>query len=454
MDKAFTWHEQPGALQRLTPPWEEVEIVNQGKGISQGTQTHFKVTIGPFQVDWLAHHMAYEKNRMFQDIQRHGPFRFWEHTHQFHSDNNAGCFLEDHIRFRLPLPHISNIVALPIIKRRLHRMFEYRHAITKNDLMLPSISPQKIVISGASGVLGTSLVPFLRTQGHSVMRLVRQYSTQADSSYWDPEEQEIDSHIFENAHTVIHLAGEYIGEGRWTRKKKKRIIDSRVQGTQLIAQTLANMKTPPKTLICASAIGYYGNRGTEPITETAGPGDDFISEVCEKWENAASMAVDAGIRVVFLRIGIVLTPRGGALEQLLPAFKSGLGMILGDGNQMMSWIAEDDFLGVVYHVINNENISGPVNVTAPNPVTQREFSKTLSKAIRRPAILRLPGWIIKPIFGQMGKEVLLSGSCVIPQKLVSTNYNFLYPDLENALVHLLGLHPFDINARSQFKAIQ
>ena len=452
VETAFAWHEKPGAIERLTPPWEKIQIISRSGDIKEGDQTYFKVKVGPFWLKWLAHHLEYEKNVMFTDIQRDGPFLFWEHNHRFHPDGDHAFILEDHLRFRLPVSPISNVLALPSVKKRLNRMFEYRHALTKNDLIHMSNYGDRhnIVMTGASGVLGTALVPFLRTQGHSVKRMVRQSPKQSDEAYWNPYHQEIDKQAFDNVDTVIHLAGEYIGEGRWTPKKKKRIIGSRVKGTQFLAHTLCNLKKPPKTFICASAIGYYGNRGNEILTESSSKGTDFISDVCEQWEKAAQPAIDAGIRVVFLRIGIVLTPRGGALERLLPVYRSGFGLTFGDGEQVMSWISEDDFLGAVNHVIHHTKLSGPVNVTAPNPVSQRDFSKSLANSFIHPISIRLPKWIITPIYGQMGNEVILSGNCAIPDKLMATSYSFFHPRLEDAFHHLLGLSPFDDDAAKRF----
>ena len=455
VETGFAWHEKPGAIERLTPPWEKIEIISKMGDIKDGDQTFFKVKAGPFWFKWLAHHMDYEKNSMFTDIQRNGPFLFWEHKHQFHQDGDHAFILEDNLRFRLPLSPISNVFALKSVKKRLNRMFEYRHAVTNNDLNLLSNYGEmhNIAITGASGVLGSALVPFLRTQGHSVKRLIRKPPNQPDEAYWNPYHQEIDKESLENVDTVIHLAGEYIGEGRWTPKKKKRIVGSRVKSTQFLAHTLCNLKHPPKTLICASAVGYYGNRGDEKLTESSSNGSDFISDVCQQWENAAEAAIDAGIRVVFLRIGIVLTPRGGALEKLRPVYRSGFGLTFGAGDQMISWISEDDFLGVVNHVIHKKKISGPVNVTAPNPVSQRDFSKTLAASFHPPIFIRIPKWAIIPIYGQMGNEVILSGNCAIPEKLLSTNYSFFHPKLEDALHHLLGLSSFDEQAARRFDII-
>ncbi|MBF0452381.1 MAG: TIGR01777 family protein [Candidatus Magnetomorum sp.] len=457
VDTAFSWHERQGAIQRLTPPWEQIRIEGRTGGIQTGDQTFFNVKAGPFWLDWLAHHTAYEKNRTFQDIQRKGPFLFWEHTHNFHPDGPQASHLEDHIRFRLPLSPFSDVLALPSVKERLYQMFEYRHTITQNDLAVLSSQPQKlnIVMTGASGVLGSALVPFLTTQGHSITRMVRRTPRSSDEAYWNPRRQKIDVRPLENSNVVIHLAGEHIGQGRWTSTKKKRIIKSRTKGTSLIAQTIANMKSPPETLICASAIGYYGNRGDELLTEDSTWGNDFISDVCHQWEEAAEAAVARGIRVVFLRIGVVLTPRGGALERLLPAFRMGFGMTFGDGDQIMSWISVDDFIGALNHVLFCQDLSGPVNVTAPQPVHHRDFSFILAKALKRPSLIHLPNWAIKRIFGQMGNEVLLSGNCVVPQKLMASGYKFYHPTLDQALTHLIGLHPFDKNtAAKHFRTVK
>jgi len=453
VEKAFSWHEQPGAIQRLTPPWEQIRIVKKTGGIKEGDKVTFKVKSGPLWLDWKAYHMAYEKNKMFQDIQRKGPFLFWEHTHNFEPDGHNACTLEDHIRYRLPLPTISNAIALNFVKERLHQMFTYRHTVTQNDMSLLANNSEKlnIVMTGASGVLGESLVPFLTTQGHSVTRMVRKTPSLPDEAHWNPYQLKIDTRPFNKADVVIHLAGEHIGEGRWTAEKKKRIIGSRVKGTSLIAQTLCNMESPPKTLICASAIGYYGNRGDEILTEDAESGNDFISDVCKMWEDSAEAAVARGIRVVFLRIGVVLTPRGGALERLLPSFKMGVGMTFGKGDQIISWLSVDDFLGIINHVMRCEELSGPVNVTAPYPVHHRDFTKTLAKSLKRPAFINLPDWIIKGAFGQMGNEVLLSGNCVVPKKLMESGYKFYHSKLDNALTHLIGLHPLDSEAAKLFK---
>ena len=288
-------------------------------------------------------------------------------------------------------------------------------------------------------MVGSSLIPFLTTGGHRVTRLVRKTGTQCENErFWDPQNGVLDLRDSDNVDVVIHLSGENIGEGWWTPRKKMRIVDSRNMTTSLIAETIAGLKNPPRAFLCASAIGYYGHRGNDLMTEDNECGADFISSVCDEWEQAALPALEKGIRTVFLRIGMVLSPVGGALQRLLPSFALGLGAKLGSGQQYISWISMDDLIGTVYHAIDDESLSGPVNIVAPNPVTNLEMTRTLAKVISRPALFTLPAWLIKLIFGEMGKEVLLASTRVSPEKIMAAGYRFRHPELEGALRHLLG----------------
>jgi len=440
--KVFAWHARSGALQRLTPPWERIKIIDQSGGIEPGAQNIFKIYQGPIPIVWHAEHREYKENRLFQDVQLKGPFSFWKHTHHFIPDGDHACLMEDHIEYQLPGDPIGPFLGDRFVRSKLNKMFDYRHRIVLQDMKTLAQKPKdmKIIISGASGVIGSALIPFLTTQGHSVVQLVRKHAKQSNqTAYWDPQKNEIDSHCVENSDAVIHLAGENIGEGRWTNKKKQSIVQSRTKGTQLIADTIAKCPSSkrPDILISASAIGYYGNRGDQIITESDTPGDMFISYVCKEWENAAKKILDSGVRVVFLRIGVVLTPSGGALAKLYLPFKSGMGCIMGSGNQYMSWIALDDVLGVISHALYNNKLKGPVNVTSPEPLPHGTFMKTLAQAMHRPVMLKIPSWVIKGMFGQMGQEVLLSGVRVYPEQLIQTNYSFQFPKLEQALHHML-----------------
>lgn len=441
VEDVFQWHSRPGALERLVPPWDPLKVIERTGGILKGGQAVLKMNAGPVPYTWIAEHTEYEENRMFKDRQVRGPFAFWEHTHLFEPDGDHACFLEDRIEYALPFHPFGNFLAGSLVQKKLSDIFTYRHNITAQDMIAhlsrKHLPPLNILISGATGVIGSALIPFLSTGGHQVKRLVRQNPKNNDV-LWNPMSAELDSAKLGGIDTVIHLAGEHIGRGRWTPEKKRIIVESRTKGTELIAKTAANMNLMPKTLICASAIGYYGDQGECQLTENACCGGEFISEVCDQWEKAAAPAIDKGIRVIFLRIGIALTPMGGALERLLPTFNLGLGAKIGNGSQYMSWISIDDVIGAIYHVINDEQIQGPINLVSPNPVTNAQFTATLGKVLGRPAAMTIPALAIQLAFGQMGKEVLLSGTRVFPEKLTESGYRFRHPMLESALSHLLG----------------
>lgn len=439
VEDVFRWHARPGALERLSPPWDPVGVVRRTGGIEKGAVVTLKMHAGPVPYEWMAEHTDFEENRMFRDRQIKGPFSKWVHTHLFEPDGNGACVMEDRIDFALPFHPFGNMAA-PLVLKELDRIFEYRHRTLELDMACHRLGKgaSKILISGASGVIGSALIPFLTTGGHSVTKLVRRPPVSDGEVFWDPESGRLDLEQIRGVDTVIHLSGENIGQGRWTNKKKKRIIESRTKGTSLIAETVARLDPPPKTFVCASAIGYYGDRGGETLTEEAACGLDFISGVCDKWEKAASPAMSRGIRVVFLRIGIALSPLGGALQKMLPVFKAGMGGKFGNGGQYMSWIGIDDVIGAVSHVIENDDIVGEVNIVAPKPVTNSDFARTLGRVLSRPSVFPVPEQAINLAFGEMGREVLLAGAKVMPKKLLDTGYLFRNPDLEGALRHLLG----------------
>jgi hypothetical protein len=236
---------------------------------------------------------------------------------------------------------------------------------------------------------------------------------------------------------VVHLAGESIAAGRWTEKKKRRIRDSRVRGTRLLAESLAGLQNPPRVFVGASAMGYYGDRGEEVLREESAPGTLFLSAVCREWESAAQPLSARGVRVVHARFGLVLGSSGGALAKMLPPFRLGLGGVLGRGDQYMSWISLDDAVGALLHALSTESLSGPVNAASPAPVTNREFTKTLGRVLGRPTIFPLPAWAARLIFGQMAEELLLASARLEPAKLLKTGFTFRHPDLETALRHVL-----------------
>jgi uncharacterized protein len=301
------------------------------------------------------------------------------------------------------------------------------------------MTPLRVLVTGSTGFVGSALVPFLAAGGHRVTRLVRTLPRRGrDEIQWGPEAGFVDAARLEGLDGVIHLAGESIATSRWTAEKKAMIRDSRVNGTRLLCDALAGLKQPPKVLVCASAIGYYGDRGDELLTEESAPGTGFLAEVCREWEAATQSVEQKGIRVVRLRFGMVLSPTGGAMAKLLPPFKKGLGGVLGTGRQYLSWIALDDLVDVIAHALTTETLQGPVNAVAPNPVTNREFTRTLGRVIGRFTLFPMPVVAVRLIFGELADELLLASQRVQPTRLLATEHRFQYPDLEGALRHLLA----------------
>ncbi len=296
----------------------------------------------------------------------------------------------------------------------------------------------KVLVTGASGFVGSAIVPSLADEGHFVVRLVRTAPAPGRSEVaWNPAGGTIDLDALEGLDAAIHLAGANIAAGRWTAAIKRRIRESRVGGTRLLCESFARLDRPPKVLVCASAVGYYGDGGHAVLREDSPAGTGFLAGVCREWEAAAEPAERRGVRVVRLRIGMVLSERGGALARMLPVFRAGLGGRVGSGAQYVSWIALDDLVGAVGHAIRTEALDGPVNAAAPNPVTNREFAKTLGRVLGRPAVLPAPAFALRLLLGEMADELLLASARVEPGRLLRSGYRFRHPELEEALRHLL-----------------
>ncbi|MBC8353127.1 MAG: TIGR01777 family protein [Planctomycetes bacterium] len=439
--EAFAWHERPGALDRLIPPWESAQIVERGDGIRNGSIVKLVTALGPLKLRWLAEHHDYSAGRSFRDTQRSGPFASWEHLHKFESDSSGQGTLEDHIEYRLPGGPVGSLLGSSFVRGKIQRLFDYRHNTTHADLAAHSkhqgIGPMQIAITGSSGLVGSALVPFLTTGGHSVTRLVRREAAEGEVT-WDPQAGSFDASPLDGIDAVVHLAGENIAASRWNPRVKQRMRDSRVVATRTLCEGLAKMSAPPKALICASAIGFYGDRGEEFLDEKAHPGSSFLAELVQNWEAATQPAAEAGIRVVNLRYGVILSPKDGALSKMLMPFKLGGGGRVGSGNQYWSWISIDDAAGAVLHAIMTDELSGPVNAVAPNPVTNLEFTKTLGRVLRRPTIIPMPAFAARLALGEMADELLLASSHVDATKLIRSGYEFRQPTLEEALRHLLG----------------
>ena len=442
----YDWHSRPGALERLMPPWERAAVLSRTGTIEPGSEVVLQLHAGPVPYRWHARHLAAEPGVFFRDVQLRGPFARWTHTHRF-TDTEDGARLEDEIDYALPGHRFLPGWVHQRVEDELARMFAHRHATLAGDLHLHarcSTRPLNLLISGASGVLGAALRPLLTTGGHRVWTLVRRRPDRSRGEiHWNPERGELNLAGLPPFDGVIHLAGDNIGEGRWTDAKKRRVIDSRVLGTGLIARTLAALPVRPAVLLSASAVGFYGNCLDCCMREEDPAGGDFISDVCSLWEHAATPAAEAGIRTVFLRIGVVLSPRGGALQRLLATRAAGFPRRFGQGDQYISWIAIDDMVAALLHTLTNPDLAGPVNIAAPQPVTNGELLQTLARVMRRPLLPPVPARLLQAVYGQMAVEVLLGGCRVATDKLQRSGFTFRHPRLEGALCALLGKTPVD-----------
>ena len=296
----------------------------------------------------------------------------------------------------------------------------------------------RIVISGSSGLIGRAIVAELSQAGHEITRLVRGGpSADRPSIFWNPLGDFLDPLPLEGFDAAIHLAGENIAAARWTSEQKDKILKSRVQSTQLLAKTLAGLRHKPRVFVCASAVGFYGDRGAEIVDESSPAGKGFLAQVAAAWEEAARSAEAAGIRTVHLRLGAVLAAEGGMLPRLLPLFRWGLGAVLGPGTQFLSWVTLRDVVRAVTFLLEREDLSGPVNITSPNPVTNRDFSKALARAVGRPVFLRIPAWFLRLILGEMAQELFLASTRAVPRKLQSVGFEFEYPEIDQALCQLV-----------------
>ena len=438
----FAWHERPGAFERLTPPWEHTRVLERSGGVRDGGRVVLKVG-APVGLRWVARHTDFEQDRQFVDEQVEGPFARWRHVHRFIADGPDACVMTDRIEYAPPLGAVGAAGDPLFIRPRLERMLGYRHEVVRRDLEAHAPyagRPRlRIAVSGAGGLIGGTLVPFLTTAGHTVVPLVR-HKPEGDEIQWDYQRGRLERSKLEGLDAVIHLAGEPIGV-RWTRDRRRRIRESRAIGTRFLTEALAWLDRPPKVLVSASAIGIYGNRGDQLLTESDSTLDappDFLTEVAREWEAATEPARGVGIRTVLARFGIVLSPAGGALQRMLPVFRVGAGGPLGTGRQWMSWIAIDDLVGGIHHALMTEALAGPVNLTAPNPVTNATFATTLGRVLDRPAVLPVPRVALKLAFGEMADTTILASTRVLPQRLLDAGYAFRYPELEGALRFVLG----------------
>ena len=441
-EQVYAWHARPGAFERLSPPWQRLRVLERVGGIEDRGTLVFEYRVGPLTRRWVAVHGEAVPGRSFSDHQVHGPFEEWEHTHSFIPRGANESVIEDHVEFRLPVAAVGDVLGAMPAERALERLFRFRHERTGNDLERHAAYADRprlrVGVTGATGMIGSQLVAFLESAGHSPVRIVRSLPERPSDVVWDPAVGKLAAASLEDLDAVVHLAGATTGK-RWSARQKQRITDSRRRSTSLLATTLAGMDRPPRVLVSASAVGYYGgDRGATVLTEDSTPGHDFLAQVCETWEAGLAPAREAGLRVVPLRFGVVLSGHGGALARMLPAFRAGAGGRFGDGEQWFSWVAFDDLLAAIVHALYDDAATGPVNVTSPQPVPNREFVATLGRVLRRPAAIPLPAAAIRTMFGEMGQTVLLGGQRVLPARLEELGFRFAYPELERALRVELG----------------
>jgi uncharacterized protein (TIGR01777 family) len=437
--EVFDWHTRPGAITRLTPPWQPMRVVAEADSLKSG-----RAELGlPGGLRWVADHQpdSYDPPRRFVDtIGTEGlaslPARLavrWRHTHEFEDLGDQRTRMTDR-------------VATPVPAAALRAMFIYRHRQLADDIAAhrhaaaQGLAPITLAITGSSGLVGSQLTAFLSTGGHRVIRLVRHPATKPDERHWNPDDP--DPGLLAGVDAVIHLAGASIA-GRFTDEHRAAIRDSRIGPTRRLAELIARSADGPKVLISASAIGYYGyDRGDETLTEDSERGEGLLADVVAEWEDATVPAEEGGARVVRVRTGIVQSPAGGTLRLLRPLFAAGLGGRLGNGRQWLSWIGIDDLIDVYHRGLWDTELSGPVNAVAADPVRNIDYTRTLAHVLRRPALLPVPSFGPRLLLGEQGARELASASQrVLPARLQQADHRFRRPDLEQTLRHLLGRAP-------------
>lgn len=432
----FGWHARSKAFERLNPPWDPVRVVRRAgpPGLDVGVELELAARIGPAEVTWLTRHVACTPPAGFVDEQQRGPFSRWRHAHVF-----ADGALTDAIDWDVPLGATGRLFAGAPIRRRLDRVFAYRHRRTADDLARwarwPG-RPLRVAITGATGFLGGELASLLDVGGDDVVVVSTRGATSAG----------LGPGVFDGVDAVVHLAGEPLAGRRWTEAHKASVLASRRNGTEAVVASLvdAQRRDPgrDRVLVSASAIGWYGDRGDALLSEDSGRGDGFLPEVCGAWEGATAPAADAGIRVVNARIGLALGARGGLLAALLPLYRAGLGGPQGDGQAWQSVIAVDDAVAALLFAIREPSLRGPVNLVGPSPLRQRDLARAIGRAVGRPAVAPTPRFALAAAIGAEAADALvLASQRVAPDALVAAGFTFRYPDADAALGHQLGLTP-------------
>ncbi|MFM2163832.1 MAG: hypothetical protein RL325_269 [Planctomycetota bacterium] len=441
------WHFRPGAIHRLVPPWESIEVLREAAPLVDGARAELVIRKWPLSLRMVAVHREVDPPRGFVDEQERGPFGSWRHSHRFEPENGGGSRLVDSIRFDPPFGAAGALLPKSLMLGELRRQFEFRHRRTRDDIARHAeiaarfgAAQLRVGVTGASGLVGRQLCAFLSTGGHEVVRFIRGTPRGPGERQWNPDDPAggMAPSAVEDLDAVVHLAGEPIAAGRWNDERKRRIEQSRVRGTQAVARAIARAGRRPRVLVSASAIGYYGHRPGEQVDERSDAGSGFLPDVVRAWESATREAEDAGVRTVHLRVGVVLSAAGGALGKMLPAFRVGAGGPIGSGAQGFSWIALDDLLGAALFAVRNDALSGAVNAVAPAALPQRGFAGVLGRVLGRPSFAPLPAPVVRGMFGEMGQRLLLEGALVRPAVLETHGFRFACPSLEQALRLELG----------------
>jgi uncharacterized protein len=445
---AFHWHTLRGAFERLSPPWQKVRLLVAPDALADGTQAVLELRALGVRRQWVAEHREVRPGQGFTDVQLIGPFAAWTHHHRFLGREDPDTsILEDEVRYELPGGFPGRALGGDFARRALAQVFAYRHAVTAADATrfwredFPRVGT--ILVTGHTGLVGSALCALLRSLGYTVRGLTRSPRT-SDDFAWDPAGGTLDEAALEGVDAVVHLAGAGVADHRWTPSYRKAILESRRESTRILTEAMARQGRPPRVLVSASGANWYPLDG-EAYDESGPRGEGFLSEVCEVWESAADPARAVGVRVVHPRIAAVLTPAGGALAKMLPAFRAGLGGPLGGGRQRFSWIGLHDLLDIIVRAIEDERMEGPVNAVAPEVPAQREFAAVLGRVLGRPAVLPGPAFAIRAAFGRdLADETVLADLHVVPGRLRELGYVWRHAGLEGALRYYLGRVRLDV----------
>ena len=435
-EELWQWHDNPKSLERLIPPWENAEVLTRDRGLKK--ETILRLKLGPFVKDWVARYTDWNPPFGFEDTQEKGPFDKWRHKHEFLKKDN-GVLMRDTIHYQVPLGMLGNAGAGDYVEKRLRKQFLWRHRRLLRDLEFHRqfLHKQKIIVSGASGLVGKEFIELMMSGGHEVIQLVRRPSLDNSEVSWDPYNGSVEQAArLEGADAWVHLGGANIADRKWSEEYKKQILESRVLSTRGVGKVIQNLQDRPKVWINASAIGFYGMSGE--FDENSQHGEDFLAEVCQKWENAAQEMAPEGVRLVLPRIGVVISSKGGALSKLLPLYKSGLGGPIGRGHRKMSWIDLEELTKLLGWSIINDHWSGVFNAVSPEGVTSQEFSDHIANKLKRPGIFRAPPGMLRFSLGEMAEATILSSAEVRPKRLQEVDYPFLFPSLAESLKNQLG----------------